>query len=242
MKHSVYVNELKKKLQNIKILYVEDDNDVRQQIHEFLQRYIDTIVEASSAEEALDIYTSMQPDIILLDVNLPGMSGLALAKKIRQENKEVRIIISTAYTDKDFLLLAIELELTRYLVKPMVGTDLLEAIEKAVDERALYTQPITKTYIQLDEGYTYDLHRKMLMHKDKEITLRRKEMILLEYFLTHANQIIRYEMLEYDIWQDKVMSKNAIRAQIRNLRKKTYPSIVENIPAIGYKLTLKDTQ
>jgi len=233
------VNQWKEKFQNTTLLYVEDDALVRQQINEFLQRYIPTVVSVSSAEEALDVYISMLPDIMLLDVNLPGMNGLTLAQKIRQQDRDVRIIISTAYTDKEFLLHAIELELTRYLVKPVVGADLLEAIDKAVAERIMRAHTTNTAYIILEKGYSYDMHRHVLMYQEMDIKLRRKEMILLEYFMTHPNQIIRYEILEYDVWSDSAMSRDAIRAQIRNVRKKTYSDIIENISAIGYKLTLK---
>lgn len=232
-------NKLKQKLQDSKILYVEDDNAVRQQISEFLRRYINTLIEVSSAEDALNIYKDVIPDILLLDVNLPGMSGLILAEEIRKQHRDVRIIISTAYTDQDFLLQAVELELTRYLVKPVVGVDLLEAIEKAVDERIAYGYTIDKSYISLQNGYKYDTYRKVLMHHNEDIILRRKEKVLLEYFLTHAEQTITYEILEYEIWEDRAMSRDAIRAQIRNLRKKTYPHLIVNIPAVGYCLSLK---
>jgi len=233
------INKFKQKVQDCKVLYVEDDDAVRQQISEFLQRYIGNFSEASNAEDALEIYAKEVPNILLLDVNLPGMSGLTLAKKIRQRNRDVRIIISTAYTDKDFLLQAIELELTRYLVKPVVGVDLLEAIEKAVDELVIYTNTGKQNNIELQYGYKYDVQRKVLIHKEKEIVLRRKERILLEYFLSYVEQIVTYEMLEYEIWEESSMSRDAIRAQIRNLRKKTYSNIVENIPAVGYRLSLK---
>lgn len=132
------INQLKQKFETIKVLYVEDDDVVRQEIGEFLKRYVGRVIALPCAEDALKIYKKVLPDILLLDVNLPGMNGLSLAKKIREENRDVRIVISTAYTDKDFLLQAVELELTRYLVKPMVGSDLLAAIEKAVDERLAY--------------------------------------------------------------------------------------------------------
>lgn len=233
------VNNLKQKLQDLTILYVEDDDAVRQQISEFLQRYVKTLIEVSNAEDALVRYGDIAPDILLLDVNLPGMSGLVLAQKIRQNHRDVRIIISTAYTDQDFLLQAVELELTRYLVKPVVGTDLLEALEKAVDESEAYGY--TKHhYIVLHNGYKYDSHRKVLLFLEKNVLLRRKEQVLLEYFLTHAEQIISYEMLEYEVWEESTMSRDAIRAQIRNLRQKTYPQLIENIPAIGYRLSLKE--
>lgn len=230
---------LKEKLKHSKILYVEDDAAVRQQISEFLQRYVN-VFDVGSAEEALELYGEIEPDILLLDVNLPGKSGLALAKEIRLKNRDVRMIVSTAYTDTKFLLQAIELELTRYLVKPVVGTDLLEAVEKAVDEHTVRNQSGKERYIVLEKGYRYDMQRKVLMHGQEDVPLRRKEMVLLEYFITHANELVRYEVLEYDIWQEDSMSKDAIRSQIRNLRKKTYPHIVENIPAVGYRLTLKE--
>ena len=222
------------KLKKLHLLYVEDDPHVRLQISEFLGRYFLSIEEASSAEEALLCFHKKKADIILLDINLPGKNGLSFASEIRQHHSDTRIIISTAYTDKDFLLSAIELELTRYLVKPLIGKTLLEALEKASDEYCLICKK--DNVVELGEGFFYDKRNKIVYHKAEEIVLRRKEMQLLEFFIENSSEIVTYEMLEYGIWTESSSTKDAIRSQIRNLRKKTHPKIIENITAIGYRL------
>lgn len=175
--------------------------------------------------------------MLLLDVNLPGKNGLTLAEEIRVKDRNVRIIVSTAYTDKDFLLQAVELELTRYLVKPVISSDLLEALEKAVVE--IDRRKGQKNSIDLSFGYTYERDRKIVMYAGEMIRLRRKEAELLEYLIDHSDQTVSYERLEYGVWKDTPMSKDAIRAQIRNIRKKIHPDVIKNVTAIGYMFSQK---
>jgi DNA-binding response OmpR family regulator len=233
----MHSNELQNDLANIKLLYVEDDEAIRAQISEFLQRYIGSLIAVDNAEEAFELYKKHRPDILLLDVNLPGKNGLMLAQEIREEDHDVRILVSTAYTDKEFLLQAVELELTRYLVKPLTGSDLLDAIQKALQEKERLKK--TPKTVHLGEGFIYNCERKVLQHNEQEVTLRKKEVELLEFFIAHIEQTLSYEALENSLWQETPMSRDAIRAQIRNLRKKLYPEIIENIAAVGYCFSIK---
>ncbi len=229
-----------KKLGAITLLYVEDEDAIRTQISEFLGRHVGSLIDVSSAEEAMVQYKKHAPDVLLLDVNLPVKNGLTLAEEIRREDRDVRIIVSTAYTDKAFLLQAVELELTRYLVKPVTGSDLLEALEKAVNE--IERIEGQEHHTDLGFGYSYERDRKQLRYAKVLVTLRRKEMELLEYFIAHRDQTLSYETLQYEIWRDTPMSRDAIRAQIRNIRKKTYRDIIINVPAIGYIMSQKGSK
>jgi DNA-binding response OmpR family regulator len=233
----MHSNELQNDLANIKLLYVEDDEAIRAQISEFLERYIGSLIAVDNAEEAFELYKKHRPDILLLDVNLPGKNGLMLAQEIREENHDVRILVSTAYTDKEFLLQAVELELTRYLVKPLTGSDLLEAIQKALQEKERLEK--TPKTVYLGKGFIYNCERKVLQHNEQNVALRKKEVELLEFFIAHKDQTLSYETLENSLWQETPMSRDAIRAQIRNLRKKLYPEIIENIAAVGYCFSIK---
>lgn len=229
MDHYLFASKIK----NMTLLYIEDDSDIQNYLAEFLERYTSNLHLAQSAEEGKELYENLKPDIILLDINLPGKSGIDFARELRKEDKNTRIVISTAYTDKDFLLTAVELGLTRYLVKPVTSIDLMEALSKAVDEHSLTNLSLT---IDLGEDFTYHTTRKVLLKKDNIVTLRRKEMELLDFFITHSKRTLSYEELQYKVWKDSSMTKDAIRAQIRNLRKKTHPQLIKNITAIGYKL------
>jgi len=224
-------------MKNLTLLYIEDDSEVQKYIGEFLTRYTLNLHLAQSAEEGLLVYQEIEPDIILLDINLPGKNGIDFARELRKMDHHTRIIISTAYTDNDFLLTAVELELTRYLVKPVTSMELIEALGKAADE---YEGTNSVKTIELGEGFSYDKERKMLFKEDKEVPLRRKEMQLLEFFIAHAHCTLSYESLQYEVWPDSFMSRDAIRAQVRNLRKKSHPHIIKNINAIGYRLYEKE--
>ena len=221
------------KMKNLTLLYIEDDTDIQRCLGEFLERYTSNLYLAQSAEEGMKLYEEIAPDIILLDINLPGKSGIDFARELRKTNHDTRIIISTAHTDKAFLLAAVELELTRYLVKPVTSMELMEALSKAADE---YEEVKVAQEVDLGEGFSYDHERKALLQEGEEVILPRKEMQLLEFFIANGHSILSYEALQYEIWPDSLMSKDAVRAQIRNLRKKSHPHIIKNISAIGYRL------
>ncbi len=229
MNHSLFASTIK----NLTILYVEDDENIQMHIAEFLKRYTSRLYLANNAEDGLKLYEKIKPDILLLDINLPGMSGIDLAKIVRKNDLKTRIIISTAYTDKEFLLTAVELTLTRYLVKPVTSIELVNALSKAALE---YNNDENTQLIDLGKGYFYNKASKLVLLEKKEIHLRRKEMQLLEFFIANKEQTLSYDVLEYEVWQERQMSKDAIRAQIRNIRKKTHSDIIENISAIGYRL------
>ena len=235
MNHSL----LQEKLKDISVLYVEDDIKIRFYISGFLRRYTKQVIEASSAEEGLVEFDNNDIDIILLDINLPNKNGLEFARELRSAGKDVPIIISTAYTDKKFMLLAVELKLTRYLVKPLIGADILKALEKATDEIE-QSKEEKRVAVDLGEGYIYDEKRKCVRYEGKEILLRRKEMELLEFFIKHSEETVIYDRLQYSVWEGIPMTKDAIRSQIRNLRKQTHKGIIKNITSIGYHLYTKE--
>jgi len=229
MDHYLFASKMK----NLTLLYIEDDLEIQRCLGEFLERYTLNLHLAQSAEAGMILYKEIEPDIILLDINLPGKSGIDFARELRKTDHDTRIIISTAYTDNAFLLTAVELELTRYLVKPVTSMELMEALGKAADE---YEDRKGLQKVDLGEGFSYDMERKALIQEGEVVILRRKEMQLLEFFIAHAHHTLSYEALQYEIWPDSLMSKDAIRAQIRNLRKKSHSKIIKNINAIGYRL------
>jgi len=218
-----------KKMSNYTLLYVEDDLEVRGHIVEFLKRYFKKVYESGSAEEGFEIYEKYQPNIVLLDINLGGMSGIELATLIRKDDQKVRILISTAYTNKEFMLQAIELSLTRYLVKPITSDELVKALEKC------WFEIEDDVSIELGNGYSYNRNLAVILKENREIALRHKEVELLEYMIEYEGHMLRYEQLEEGVWKNEVMTLDAIRSQIRNLRKKLEVDVIENISGLGYK-------
>jgi len=102
MDHQLFASKIK----NLTLLYIEDDPEIQGYLAEFLRRYTSNLHLAQSAEEVKELYEKVQSDIILLDINLLKKSGIDFARELCAYDHDTRIIISTAYTDKEFLLTA----------------------------------------------------------------------------------------------------------------------------------------
>ena len=107
------------KFKDFTILYVEDDEGVRDINFSMFKRIFKHAYEASNGEIAYQLYIKHKPDIIVTDIKMPKMNGIELAKKIRVKDSKTKIIITTAFNDEKYLLESIELNLERYLIKPL---------------------------------------------------------------------------------------------------------------------------
>ena len=116
------------------ILVVEDEEQSRENFVSYLLMFYENVFEASNGERALEVYKREKPHIILLDINIPKVSGLEVARQIREKDLMTKIIILTAHSEKSFLLEAMSLRLTKYLFKPVNRKDLKQALDLAITE------------------------------------------------------------------------------------------------------------
>jgi len=118
-------------ISKISILYVEDEPELRDHVTFALRLYIDNVVTAANGEEALDLIALNQPDIVVADIRMPLMDGLALTDTLRRKYPGIPVILCTAFTDTEYLLKAIELGVTAYIPKPIDTGRLLTAVRQA---------------------------------------------------------------------------------------------------------------
>ncbi len=217
---------------NIKILYVEDDEIARENGVEYLQNFFEQIYEASDAIKALQLYEKYQPDIIITDIQMPKLNGLEFVKKIRQKDKKTQIIIITAFCDRDYLLKAIELQLVKYLVKPVREKEFEEALFLCVNS----LQEDNSNIIKLDDNSYFDTFNKNLVIKNEIIKLRTKEILFLELLIKNKNRYVSYEEIENYVWSDSVMTKDALKTLVKNLKTKIPKDLILNLTNSGYKI------
>ena len=217
---------------NIKILYVEDDEIARENGIEYLQNFFEQIYEASDAIKALQLYEKYQPDIIITDIQMPKLNGLEFVKKIRQKDKKTQIIIITAFCDKDYLLKAIELGLVKYLVKPVCEKEFEEALFLCVNS----LQNNESNIIKLDENSYFDIFNKNLLINEEIIKLRTKEILFLELLIKNKNRYVSYEEIENYVWSDSVMTKDALKTLVKNIKIKISKDLILNLTNSGYKI------
>ena len=226
---------LKIEFENIKILYVEDEQYIRENAVSYLKRLFKDVFEAKDAFEALEIVNTKKPHIIITDIKMPKMTGIELIRKIRETNKDVQVIMLTAFTDTSYLMDAIELGLVKYLVKPVMHDKLFPALQICV--KNIKQDSSNLTYIS--SICVYDYFNKTLLYDEIIIKLSKNELELLELLCLNKNRIITYNEIENKIWYDSVMSEDAIRSLIRNLRKKLPKDTLINIAKVGYKLVIE---
>jgi len=220
---------------NYTILYIEDDEGVRTINSRFLNRMFHKLYEAKDGEEGFSLYQKFKPDIILTDIQMPKMDGITLSKKIREIDKTTKIIISTAFSDKNYLIEAVELKLEKYIIKPLTSRNLIPAITKVIND--LKSEKDLK--VQIDDNFYFDVKTSLFYHEDKIINLNKKELYFLKLLVINKDRVVTYQEIEQYVWEDEYMSLNSLRTTIGFLRKKIPFNCVKNISNMGYKLKLE---
>jgi len=225
--------DLVKKLSSYSILYIEDEDGIRENVSELLSDLFKKVIAVDNIPKALETYKTFQPDLIISDIRVKDGNGLDFIKEIRKTDNKTRVIVTSAYTDLEYLLKAAELHLVKYIVKPLDDDNLTIALQEFVD--SLNDKPI----ITLKDNWIYDQVNLLVKNENEEFTLTKKEHLFLK-LLVEENRVISYEELENTIWDKKgSMTQNAMRLFVKNMRKKLPEKSLNNIQGVGYKLDLK---
>jgi len=219
-------------LKNFTILYVEDDEMVRKSAVEYLSRISKEVLEAKDGKEAISIWKDQKPDIIITDISMPKLNGLDMASYIRAHDKNVQIIVATAHSDTEYLMQAVELQLVKYIIKPITKEKLLEALQKSME----LMEDKSKFNLPLSDICYYNAFVKTIILDKKPIKLTKNETLFLDLLAHHHTRVVKYEEIEDAIWPYEGMSQDAIRSLVRGIRKKIPEGAIENISGSGYKL------
>lgn len=223
---------MKDMLKNFTVLYVEDEEMVRKSAVEYLNRITHKVLEAKDGKEAIGLWKEHKPDIIITDINMPRLNGIDMASYIRTQDKDVQIIIATAHSDTEYLLKAVELQLVKYIIKPITKEKLLSALDQSI---ALIGDK-SKFNLKLSENCQYNAYEKVIISGDKEIKLTKNELLFLDLLAHHHTRVVKYQEIENAIWAYEGMSQDAIRSLVRGIRKKVPENSIENVSGIGYRL------
>jgi two-component system, OmpR family, alkaline phosphatase synthesis response regulator PhoP len=219
------------------IVIVEDDEDIADSIRYNLEHQGFRVRVASTGQAALDIVFDSPPNLILLDINLPGMSGFELCRRLRTEavTARVPILILTARTGESDKVLGLELGADDYLTKPFGMRELLARVS-AILRRA--DGPETDGPIYDDGILVIDPWTFRVTYEGREVRLTRKEMRLLEELARNQGRVMMREVLLDRIWGLRYYGDSrTLDVHIRRLRMKLGNSdLIETITGVGYRL------
>lgn len=224
-------------LQNLTILYAEDDLIIQESIVRILKMFFGTVIVAKDGMEAIEFYEKYNIHVVLLDYVMPIMSGYDVANKIRETNTTIPIVIASAYTDKEKLINSIPLKLTQYLEKPILYDDLMNIFSLMVTQ----LNENNSLLIKLNDTLTYNHINKTVERNGAicAIQLTKNEVEFLELLLKKPNQLVTKNLIE-DVVYGESVDENTLRNMIYRLRKKLEidDKIIVTIKDLGYMINI----
>ena len=231
---------------NHKILLVDDDRDLLEMLLSIFQRagYTDLLT-ASSGSEALRIWREAQPNLIVLDVMMPGMDGFSILKEIRRTSR-VPVLMLTARGEAEDRIEGLEIGADDYLAKPFLPKELLLRV-RAILRRTYRGCEKTEEKLMVGEREV-DLEAGVvrlagdLPEKEREIPLTNKEYHLLKLFLENRGKILTLDFLAEAVWGANYYGyENTLMVHIRKLREKieenpSTPQWLITVKGLGYRL------
>lgn len=200
----------------MKILIVEDERDLLESIGEGLELdgyCVDLCDDGNDALVALDMESY---DLVLLDLNLPGMDGLEILRRLRRDNPDCKVLILSARSAVPDRVVGLDAGADDYLVKPFAFEE-LEARIRGLFRREYRQADSVLTFGDL----SFDTVSRTLCVRGEEISLTKKETAILEYLMCHPGKVISSEELLDHAWDSTVdLFSNSIRVHIHALRKK----------------------
>lgn len=219
---------------SIRILVADDEENITDFIAYALERELYQVEKAYDGIETLKKYNTFKPDLIILDIMMPGYNGYEICKKLKEE--QVGIIILTAKSDLMDRILGLDLGSDDYLTKPFEMIELLARV-RSLARRVIVEKNNNK--IILWGGLEIDLLSRIVFVDGTNIEFKPKEFDLLAFLIRNENIVFKREDILEKVWNmDYLGGSRTIDIHIQRIRKKLgkYGNIVVTVPTIGYKV------
>lgn len=224
-----------------RVLVVEDEKAIKLGLEENLKFAGFEVMTAADGPEALRLGLSTHPDLILLDIMLPGMSGYDVCRKLRDSGAQMPIIMLTARQDEFDKLHGFEMGADDYITKPFSVKELLARV-KAVLLRGRAREAVVRDYEFGD--CKVDVESRILTRKGREVPLTRTEFDLLAYFCRNSGKALSRDVVMNDVWGTEYYgTQRSLDSFVSNLRSKIEddphsPAHILTVHGVGYKFAM----
>ena len=225
-------------MEKIKILVVEDEAPIQELLQFNLERKKYRVKVVGSGEQALTVVDRYMPDLILLDIMLPGADGLEVCKQLKANPKTapIPVIMLTALSEEADIVTGLELGADDYVTKPFSPSVLLARVKAAL--RRTNTEGSANTEISSIHGIDIDVARYKVTVDGNEITLTSTEFKVLQLMASQAGRVFtRYQIVDAVHGDDYPVTDRSVDVQMVGLRKKLGDAgqFIETVRGIGYR-------
>jgi len=221
----------------LRILIVDDEPAIRRFLRTSLGAEGYGLLEAESGEGALKLLGRNAADLVVLDLGLPGLGGLEVIRRLREEGSSVPIVVLSSRTDEAGKVKALDMGADDYVTKPFGMDELLARIRAALRHRLQQEgeKPIFKS-----GDLSVDLVRRIVTVRGQEIKLTPREYDLLRLLVAHAGKVLTHRFILRELWGSEA-DVQYLRIYIRTLRQKLEadpqrPSLILTEQGVGYRL------
>jgi two-component system, OmpR family, KDP operon response regulator KdpE len=221
------------------ILVVEDDPNIRKLVRVNLVKRGYTVSEAEDSHQALALFQNVPVDLVLLDLVLPGLSGVDICTWIRARSN-VPIIILSARLEEDLKVAALDAGADDYVTKPFGQEELLARV-RAFLRRSYVSAKIDDAKIRIGD-LSIDLEARRVFIRENDLHLTRTEYAILAQLANRMDAIVTHDELMSEVWGTEYRGSNHyLHTYLGRLRKKLgeYSELLETVPGMGYNLHSK---
>lgn len=222
-----------------KVLLVEDEESIRKFVKINLEREGYIIFEAGSGEEGIEVARRERPDIVVLDIMLPGIDGFEVCKTLRGEFSSLGIIMLTAKAEDYDKIMGLQYGTDDYLTKPFNPTELTLRIKSI--ERRLEPEEVKESNLIVDPPFKIDSYSRKFYKDDEELELTPTEYQIIKIFMTNPGKAMTRDEILRLVWGDDFLGDSKIvDVNIRRLRSKietnpAKPNYIETVWGTGYR-------
>lgn len=223
----------------LRVLVIDDEPAIRRFLRLSLAAQGYLVLEAESGESGYTLLQRNAVDVVILDLGLPGVSGLDILKRLRESGSSVPVIVLSSRSDEGGKVAALDMGADDYVTKPFGMDELLARIRAAVRHRLQQDgeRPIFKS-----GDLAVDLVHRVVTVRETEVKLTPREYDLLRLLVMHAGKVLTHKFLLREVWGSET-DIQYLRIYIRTLRQKieadpVQPALIQTEQGVGYRLKI----
>ncbi len=222
-----------------KVLIVDDEPNIREVVGLYLRRDGHTVVSATDGEEALEVFRESEPDLVVLDLMLPKISGLEVCRRMRADRR-VPLIMLTARGEEEERIVGLSLGADDYVVKPFSPRELAARVAAVLRRVEESSGDVDQKVLSFD-GLRIDPNTREVLVRGEPATLTAREFDLLHYLASSPNRVYTRDQLMELVWGYTFSADTStVTVHVRRLREKvepdpTRPRYIQTVWGVGYK-------
>ncbi len=215
----------------MKILLLEDELMLNESICEFLEAQGHQVKSFVDGLDALESIKNNMYDLLILDINVPGMDGLSFLEKIHELKIHSPAIYISALVDIEDISRAYDLGCYDYLKKPFHLKELALRID-----RIKLSNDMPRIHLRLSKNYSYDQEHSTLLFNNEPQTLTKRQSQIIDLLARNRGMVVDFEQFTNYIWTDSIVDNATIRAEVNRLKKTLKEDVIQNIRGMGYMI------